>query len=326
MMSSCSPLPLAVTCCLIALTSSLNLDDPNVCSHWESYSVTVQESYAHPFDQIYYTSCADILNWFKCTQHRVSYRTAYRRGEKTMHRRKSQCCPGFYQSRDRCVPHCAEKCVHGRCVAPSSCQCEPGWGGSDCSSACDGDHWGPHCSSRCQCQNEALCNPITGACLCAPGYRGWRCEDLCERSTYGHGCQQRCLCQNNATCHHVTGECVCSPGYTGAFCEDLCPPGKHGRQCEERCPCQNGGVCHHVTGECSCPAGWMVHKPKSRSLEVINISDSSCLGIGSVVLLLGFVLKRCDSSVLVLFSGNGVWTAVSGGTLREELLTGVSVP
>uniref|UniRef100_A0A8C2BWC6 Multiple EGF-like-domains 10 n=1 Tax=Cyprinus carpio TaxID=7962 RepID=A0A8C2BWC6_CYPCA len=222
-----------------------------------SYSVTVQESYAHPFDQIYYTSCADILNWFKCTQHRVSYRTAYRRGEKTMHRRKSQCCPGFYQSRDRCVPHCAEKCVHGRCVAPSTCQCEPGWGGPDCSSACDGDHWGPHCSSRCQCQNGALCNPITGACLCAAGYRGWRCEDLCERSTYGHGCQQRCLCQNNAMCHHVTGECVCSPGYTGAFCEELCPPGKHGRQCEERCPCQNGGVCHHVTGECSCPAGWM---------------------------------------------------------------------
>ncbi len=35
-----------------------------------SYSVTVQESFAHPFDQIYYTSCTDILNWFKCTQHR----------------------------------------------------------------------------------------------------------------------------------------------------------------------------------------------------------------------------------------------------------------
>ena len=35
-----------------------------------SYSVTVQESYPHPFDQIYYTSCTDILNWFKCTRHR----------------------------------------------------------------------------------------------------------------------------------------------------------------------------------------------------------------------------------------------------------------
>lgn len=32
------------------------------------------------------------------------------------------------------LAHCAEKCVHGRCVAPNTCQCEPGWGGADCSS------------------------------------------------------------------------------------------------------------------------------------------------------------------------------------------------
>lgn len=32
--------------------------------------MTVQESYAHPFDQVYYTRCTDILNWFKCTRHR----------------------------------------------------------------------------------------------------------------------------------------------------------------------------------------------------------------------------------------------------------------
>lgn len=38
-----------------------------------SYAVTVQESYAHPFDQIYYTRCTDILNWFKCTRHRYVY-------------------------------------------------------------------------------------------------------------------------------------------------------------------------------------------------------------------------------------------------------------
>ncbi|CAG5867093.1 unnamed protein product [Menidia menidia] len=254
----------------------------------------------------------------------VSYRTAYRRGEKTMYRRKSQCCPGFQEDGELCArecppkaepplrpggarlrcassvtccseklrvrqhssagsmicqppprrraflqtgpefreiqmheAHCAESCVHGRCMAPNTCQCEPGWGGSNCSSACDSRHWGPHCSNRCQCQNGALCNPITGACICTPGYRGWRCEAPCELGTYGNGCQQKCQCQNGASCHPVTGECTCSPGYTGAFCEDLCPPGKHGQQCEERCPCQNGGVCHHVTGECSCPAGWM---------------------------------------------------------------------
>lgn len=37
-----------------------------------SYAVTVQESYAHPFDQVYYTRCTDILNWFKCTRHRYA--------------------------------------------------------------------------------------------------------------------------------------------------------------------------------------------------------------------------------------------------------------
>lgn len=42
----------------------------SACSLVLSYAVTVQESYAHPFDQIYYTRCTDILNWFKCTRHR----------------------------------------------------------------------------------------------------------------------------------------------------------------------------------------------------------------------------------------------------------------
>ncbi|AWP01064.1 putative multiple epidermal growth factor-like domains protein 11-like, partial [Scophthalmus maximus] len=118
----------------MSVASALNPDDPNVCSHWESYAVTVQESYAHPFDQVYYTRCTDILNWFKCTRHRISYKTAYRRGVRTMYRRRSQCCPGFYESGDLCVPLCTDECAHGRCVSPDTCQCEPGWGGLDCSS------------------------------------------------------------------------------------------------------------------------------------------------------------------------------------------------
>uniref|UniRef100_A0AAV2LPV5 EMI domain-containing protein n=1 Tax=Knipowitschia caucasica TaxID=637954 RepID=A0AAV2LPV5_KNICA len=92
-------------CLLLWVISSgaLNPDDPNVCSHWESYAVTVQESYSHPFDQVFYTRCTDILNWFKCTRHRISYKTAYRRGVRTMYRRRSQCCPGFFESADLCV-------------------------------------------------------------------------------------------------------------------------------------------------------------------------------------------------------------------------------
>nr|XP_031535392.1 multiple epidermal growth factor-like domains protein 11 [Vicugna pacos] len=127
-----------IVCCLLQTILSLNPEDPNVCSHWESYAVTVQESYAHPFDQIYYTRCTDILNWFKCTRHRISYKTAYRRGLRTMYRRRSQCCPGYYENGDFCIPLCTEECVHGRCVSPDTCHCEPGWGGPDCSSGKSG--------------------------------------------------------------------------------------------------------------------------------------------------------------------------------------------
>lgn len=80
---------------------------------------------------------------------------------------------------------------------------------------CDSDHWGPHCSNRCQCQNGALCNPITGACVCAAGFRGWRCEELCAPGTHGKGCQLPCQCRHGASCDPRTGECLCAPGYTG---------------------------------------------------------------------------------------------------------------
>ncbi|XP_054880848.1 multiple epidermal growth factor-like domains protein 10 [Poeciliopsis prolifica] len=236
-------------------TSSLNLDDPNVCSHWESYSRMVTESYAHRFDQIYYTNCPDILKWFKCTTYREMYRAAYRRGEKIMYRIKSQCCPGFFEIGEMCSPHCEDSCVHGSCMAPNTCRCEPGWGGSNCSSACDSDHWGPHCSNRCQCKNGALCNPITGSCICTPGYRGWRCEAQCESGSYGNGCQWTCQCQNGAICHHVTGECNCSPGYTGTLCQDECPVGTFGAGCAKTCHCMNNSKCVHINGTCLCDAG-----------------------------------------------------------------------
>ncbi|KAK2524386.1 hypothetical protein Q9233_009315 [Columba guinea] len=124
------------------------------------------------------------------------------------------------------------------------------------STGCDSDHWGPHCSNRCQCQNEALCNPITGACVCADGYRGWRCEELCDPGSYGKGCQFQCQCHNGATCDHRTGECHCAPGYTGVLCQEECPIGTYGFQCTQRCDCQNGAKCYHVNGACLCDPGF----------------------------------------------------------------------
>lgn len=41
--------------------------------------------------------------WFCVSWCRISYKTAYRRGLRTMYRRRSQCCPGYYESGDYCI-------------------------------------------------------------------------------------------------------------------------------------------------------------------------------------------------------------------------------
>lgn len=42
----CASVLLGLSCCLMGVTSSLNLEDPNVCSHWERYLITILHS--HP--------------------------------------------------------------------------------------------------------------------------------------------------------------------------------------------------------------------------------------------------------------------------------------
>ncbi len=60
--------------------------------------------------------------------------------------------------------------------------------------------------------------------------------------------------------------------------------------------------------------GFSVHD----SFKMFYLMCTHCLSLPQRILW-------CDGSMLVLFSGNGVRAAVSGGTLWEELLTGVSV-
>ncbi|KAG8011001.1 Multiple epidermal growth factor-like domains protein 10 [Nibea albiflora] len=226
-------------CFLPCITSSLNLEDPNVCSHWE----------------------------------RVSYRTAYRRGEKTMYRRKSQCCPGFYENGEICAPHCAESCVHGRCTAPNTCQCEPGWGGSNCSSGT----YGVNCSSSCNCKNRAQCSPMDGSCSCKPGWHGVDCSINCPSGTWGLGCNFTCMCGNGGACNALNGLCTCAPGWRGDRCElhcqaqiifkvyhvtyddsfAGCPLGFYGKDCSQICQCRNGADCDHISGQCTCRTGFM---------------------------------------------------------------------
>ncbi|XP_064201687.1 platelet endothelial aggregation receptor 1-like [Anguilla rostrata] len=237
---------------LLDLAWPLDPSYPNVCSLWESYTTSVKESYAHPYDQVYEESCSDAWSFYKCTRHRITYKTAYRQAVKLDYRRRYQCCPGYYESGERCVPRCTKECVHGRCVAPDRCQCEDGWQGEDCSRvACDELHWGPSCDQPCGCKNGGRCHAVTGACQCRPGYRGPGCEDPCPAGTFGHGCLQQCLCGTGGSCDGETGECRCREGFTGTLCDEACPP----RRCPRRCPCQNRGFCRGE-GVCVCPPGW----------------------------------------------------------------------
>uniref|UniRef100_A0A3B3USG0 Platelet endothelial aggregation receptor 1 n=1 Tax=Poecilia latipinna TaxID=48699 RepID=A0A3B3USG0_9TELE len=251
---------------LIGLSSSLDPRDPNACSLWESYTTSVKESYSHPYDHVTEEPCSDPRT--------ITYKTAYRQAVKTEHRRRYHCCPGYYESGGRCVPHCSKECVHGRCVAPNRCQCEKGWRGDDCSSsdasclpacltpqcaleaaasylplclcpsACDDRHWGPDCQKECKCENGALCDPVRGVCQCPPGFIGRLCEDSCPAGTFGKGCQQRCKCGNGGSCNK------------GAICTEQCPEGRFGKNCSEECVCHNGAKCDPLTGRCQCREGF----------------------------------------------------------------------
>uniref|UniRef100_A0A3B5A358 Platelet endothelial aggregation receptor 1-like n=1 Tax=Stegastes partitus TaxID=144197 RepID=A0A3B5A358_9TELE len=240
---------------LIGLSCSLNPRDPNVCSLWE-FTTSVKESYSHPYDHVTEEPCSDPQTSYRCLRH-ITYKTAYRQAVKTDYRKRYQCCPGYYESGDKCV-RCTKECVHGRCVAPDRCQCEGGWRGDDCSS-CDDNHWGPGCSQQCKCQNRALCDPAKGACQCSPGFIGrYCCNEECAAGTYGQDCKGVCDCANGARCYNIDGACLCEPGFSGPHCRDrMCSPGKYGMHCERTCLCQDKHtLCHPMKGECTCQPGW----------------------------------------------------------------------
>ncbi|NWW20946.1 PEAR1 protein, partial [Falcunculus frontatus] len=241
----------------VGLLAALRPGDPNVCSYWESFTAPVKESYTKPHVVPSSEPCPGGLGLpLPCPQQRVVYRTEYRQAVRTDYRRRYQCCQGYYESRDSCVPHCSQERVHGRCVAPELCQCEPGWRGPSCSSECDEQSWGPDCGKRCPCYHGAPCDPLTGVCSCPPGFADPLCHQPCPPGTYGQGCHLSCPCHHQAPCNASTGTCLCPEGLSGPLCEVPCP---EGTPCTTPCPCQNGGICHPSSSStCICPHGWTV--------------------------------------------------------------------
>uniref|UniRef100_A0A8B9TZ76 Platelet endothelial aggregation receptor 1 n=1 Tax=Anas zonorhyncha TaxID=75864 RepID=A0A8B9TZ76_9AVES len=232
---------LAVHACLLA---ALQPGDPNVCSYWERVSPPPR-----PPSSGY------------CFGRRIAYRTEYRQAVRTDYRRRYQCCQGYYESRDVCVPRCTQECVHGRCVAPERCQCEPGWRGTDCSSGEGGARGGGQTSKNRGAQRAQLGawswgvpgNPNLGAVPPSPSL--YRCQERCPVGRYGQDCRESCDCAHGGRCFHVDGACLCEAGYQGSRCEEpRCLPGLYGLQCQSRCLCHPH--CHPLLGECSCRPGW----------------------------------------------------------------------
>ncbi|XP_073077275.1 platelet endothelial aggregation receptor 1 isoform X3 [Manis javanica] len=250
----CSLLLLALS---LRLAGTLNPSDPNTCSFWESFTTTTKESHSRPFSLLPSEPCD--RPWespHACPRPTVVYKTVYRQVVKMAHRRRLQCCRGFYESSGACVPLCAQECVHGRCVAPNQCQCVQDWRGDDCSSACAPGVWGPQCDKPCSCGNSSSCDPKSGACSCPSGLQPPHCLQPCSPGHYGPACQFRCQC-HGAPCDPQTGACFCTPERTGPSCEVSCLQGSVGFSCPSTYPCHNGGVFQARQGSCSCPPGWM---------------------------------------------------------------------
>ncbi|KAF5920148.1 hypothetical protein HPG69_006419 [Diceros bicornis minor] len=241
----------------LGLAGTLNPNDPNTCSFWESYTTTTKESHSRPFSLLPLEPCD--RPWespHTCPRPTVVYRTVYRQVVKTDHRRRLQCCRGFYESSGACVPLCVQECVHGRCVAPNQCQCVQDWRGDDCSSACAPGVWGPQCDRPCSCGNGSSCDPKSGACSCPSGLQPPHCFQPCSPGRYGPACQFSCQC-HGAPCDPQTGACFCPPERTGPSCEVSCRLAAAGFSCPSTSPCHNGGVFQASQGSCSCPPGWM---------------------------------------------------------------------
>lgn len=96
--------PLLLLALGLRLTGTLNSNDPNVCTFWESFTTTTKESHLRPFSLLPAESCH--RPWedpHTCAQPTVVYRTVYRQVVKMDSRPRLQCCRGYYESRGACV-------------------------------------------------------------------------------------------------------------------------------------------------------------------------------------------------------------------------------
>lgn len=92
-------------------------------SAWLPVPVTEERGGEHPV-------------WLCCC-FRITYKTAYRQAVKTNYRKRYQCCPGYYESREKCVRKYLKKLQQFTCKHANS--------------------WSRNCYSHLKCENLTCC-------------------------------------------------------------------------------------------------------------------------------------------------------------------------
>nr|XP_022297494.1 multiple epidermal growth factor-like domains protein 11 [Crassostrea virginica] len=155
------------------------------------------------------------------------------------------------------------------CITRDHCECKKDYGGFACV-ACEQGKYGYGCRHWCKCQNNAICDHVTGKCDCSRvvGKTGNNCEEDCPPRYYGLNCSSLCDCSKfqDPVCNPLTGTCTCKSGKMGYKCLEDCRNYTFGPVCAKSCECvaENSLSCNSSSGVCDCKAGWIGRRCERR--------------------------------------------------------------
>ena len=182
------------------------LEGPNVCKRIITHNVTVVVTEMVPYQETKMEWCPGFPPRCRKTVIKFNHVNKTEVLEKTQS--IQECCDGYKENENRCVPHCQNSCVHGTCMSPNTCKCDSGYGGPFCDISCPPGRFGKNCKKKCDCTNGAECDLYDGSCNCNAGWTGKFCNETCSDELWGVNCQNACKCQNETMCRKYDGQCL----------------------------------------------------------------------------------------------------------------------